>query len=104
MFHSKCILFLTWSKKKGVDHEPLAQLVRVKKPVHNFFKGIAMRIEDANFVREVSSIETAEDELVDAIELEDGQVIVIDGGSIVLYHDMEDLLEGDARKRPSIAL
>jgi len=70
----------------------------------NFLVEQIMKIKDAFFIGAVSPIETEDGDLIDAIELADGRVLAITGDSIVLYEDMDDLLEGGEDDRPSLAL
>ncbi len=66
-----------------------------------------MNYEDLNFIKAVHPLIVG-DEAVDAVELADGRVLMIDGEMVTLFEDFEQLLEADNEdtdgKHPAIAL
>ena len=64
-----------------------------------------MSIKGAKFVKRVMAYERDNGDPLDAIELEDGNVIVIDGGKVMLYEDIDDLeSSNDDDERPGLLL
>ncbi len=53
-----------------------------------------MQIQQTNYVQAIHTVELG-DEAVDAIELADGRIVAIDGESIRLFEDMQELFDSE---------